>query len=469
MSTVTALAVDLGSSSGRVVAGTFRDGRVEEVEVRRFPHEARLVAGYLSWDLEFIWAEVVAGLRAAVERFPDAVSVSVDTWGVDYVPLGADGQPVTPGRAYRDERTTRTLGAFRERLSDEAAWAATGIAPATINTANQLFAFLEEEPELAARTEQILLLPDYFTYLLSGQRGWSRSHASSSALISPGAHEFSDDVFSALGIPRRWVGEVTAEHTVVGPCTVEGLEQLTVVRAGAHDTACAVHALQRDVTQESYFLSCGSWSVLGVLRDEPLLSDDARALGLTNEARADGGLRPLFNITGLWILQELQRDWEQQGRERDIVELIRRAEAAPPLGAMINPDEPQFALPGEMERRVLDALAAQGVAVEGLDEGAITRVVLESFAARYARGIADLTALTGVEPTQLNLVGGGSRNKLLCQLTADALGVPVVAGPVEASVLGSLLAQLEIMGHLDPADRNAVIASTARTEIFEPR
>ncbi|MHA7862268.1 rhamnulokinase [Tessaracoccus sp. Y36] len=469
MSTVTALAVDLGSSTGRVIAGTFRDGRIEEVEVRRFPHEARMLDGYLSWDLDVIWGEVVEGLRDAVARFPDAVSVSVDTWGVDYVALGDDGTALTPGRAYRDERTIRTHEAFRERLSDEALWAATGIAPATINTANQLFALLQEEPEVAARTSQILLLPDYFTYLLSGARGWSRSHASSSALIRPGAHEFSDEVFEALGIPRSWVGDVTNELNVVGRCIVEGLEQLTVVRAGAHDTACAVHALQRDVSQDSYFLSCGSWSVLGVLRDEPLLSDEARALGLTNEARADDGLRPLFNITGLWILQELQRDWEQQGRIHDIVELIRRAEASPSLGATINPDEPQFVLKGEMERRVLEALAAQGVAVDDLDEGAVTRVVLESFAARYARGIADLAALTGTPATQLNLVGGGSRNRLLCQLTADALGVPVIAGPVEASVLGSLLAQLEIMGHLDPANRNDVIASTARTETFGPR
>ena len=149
---VTALAVDLGSSSGRIVAGTFGDGRVEEMEVRRFPHQARMVDGYLAWDLDFIWSEIVAGLRDAVARFPDAVSVSVDTWGVDHVPLDADGNRVTPGRAYRDPRTARTHEAFRARLSDDAAWAATGIAPATINTANQLFAFLTEEPDAAAAT-----------------------------------------------------------------------------------------------------------------------------------------------------------------------------------------------------------------------------------------------------------------------------------------------------------------------------
>lgn len=468
MNHVTALAVDLGSSSGRIVAGTLIDGRIDEVEVRRFPHQARFVDGYLTWDLDFIWSEVVAGLREAVSRFPDAVSVSVDTWGVDSVCLDDDFKRVAPGRAYRDERTIRTHTAFRSRLSDEAAWAATGIAPATINTANQLFAYLHEERGAAADTAHVLLLPDYFTYLLSGQVGWSRSHASSSGLCAPGANEFNDEVFEALGIPRDWFGDVSPEHSVVGPCTVEGLEHLTVVRAGAHDTACAVHALQRDVTQESYFLSCGSWSVLGVLRDEPLLSRAAYELGLTNEARGDSGLRPLFNITGLWILQECQRQWREAGQTHDIVELIRMAEAAPSLGVTFNPDEPQFALPEGMVDRVRDAVAAEGVDAAALSQGDIVRLVLESLAARYQRGIEDLTALTGAPATQLNLMGGGSRNALLCQLAADALGIPVIAGPNEASALGSVLAQLEITGHLDPAERNDVIGATAHTVEYRP-
>ncbi len=466
--TATVLAVDLGSSSGRVVAGRYRDGLIEETEVRRFPHEAQMVDGYLSWDLDAIWREVVAGLREAVERFPDAVSVSVDTWGVDYAALGPDGQRIGPGRAYRDERTTRTLDAFRARLSDEAAWAASGIAPATINTANQLFAFLAEEPDEAARVDQILFLPDYFTYLLTGQRGWSRSIASSSGLCRPGAGEFNDETFAALGIPRRWFGQVQPEHGKVGQCIVPGLEGLTVVRGGAHDTACAVHALQRDASHEAYFLSCGSWSVLGVLRDEPLLSDEARAIGITNEARADDGLRPLFNITGLWILQEAQRNWKAAGGCHDIVELIRRAGETPSLGIVVDVDEPQFAQPGDMVGRVKAAIAARGIDAEGLDEGSIVRVILESFAARYARGVAGLAELTGAPPQQLNLVGGGSRNRLLCQLTADALGVPVVAGPVEASVLGSFLAQLEVMGVTEASARNDIIAATAKTETFTP-
>lgn len=464
----TVIAVDLGSSAGRVIAGSYRDGAISQVEVRRFPHEARRVAGYLVWDLEHMWAEVVAGLREALSQFPDAVSVSVDTWGVDFVALDSAGELVTPARAYRDERTVRTLPAFQERLNDEALWAASGIAPATINTANQLFAFRMEEPQAAARVAQVLFLPDYFTYRLSGVRGWSRSIASTSALCHPGVHDFNDETFAALGIPRGWMGQVTAEHSVAGRCTIPGLEQLMVVRGGAHDTACAVHALQRDPHQESYFLSCGSWSVLGVLRDEPLLSAQARALGLTNEARADAGLRSLFNITGLWILQEAQRNWRQAGACHDIAELIRRAGQTPSLGVHIDPDEPHYAQPGDMVGRIKAAIEAQGVAAEALDEGAIVRVILESLAARYARGVADLVALTGQQPRQLNLVGGGCRNELLCQLTADALGVPVLAGPVEASVLGSLLAQLEIVGQLNPLEVNQVIATSACTRAYAP-
>lgn len=470
--TTTALAVDLGSSSGRVVAGTLAGGVLTETEVHRFPHRAQVVDGYLCWDLAAIAAEVIAGLREAVARFPDARSVSVDSWGVDVVCLDADGRPVAPARAYRDERTTRTLAAFRERLPDARVWEATGIAPATINTANQLFAFRTEEPEAAARVDTVLFLPDHITHLLGGARGWSRSIASTSALCEPGTRTFSSDVFDALELPRTWFGDVTAERTVAGPCTLPGLEQLSVVRAGAHDTACVVEALQRGADVETLFLSCGSWSVLGVLRDDPLHSERALAMGLTNEACAGPGLRPLFNITGLWILQECQRVWREEGQPHEIADLVRQAEASASPGVLFDPDDPQFARPGDMVARVRDAVArgtgSSSGAATSLDQGTLVRVVLESLAARYARGVADLTALTGRAPAQLNLVGGGSRNALLCRLTADAVGVPVVAGPVEAAVLGSLLTQLEVTGALDPVDRNAVIATTARTVTFEP-
>ncbi|MDO5082405.1 rhamnulokinase [Arachnia propionica] len=462
----TALAVDLGSSSGRIIAGVLEDGRVTETEVHRFPHTATKEAGYLCWDLVAMWSEVVRGLQLAIERFPDATTVSVDTWGVDWVPLDADGNPLTPARCYRDERTGRTLEAYRERLPESRQWELTGIAPATINSSNQLFAFLTEEAHVAAETDQILFLPDWFTYMLTGVRGWSRSIASTSGLCAPGAQAWSEEVFEALGIPRSWVGELTHECSVVGPCSVDGLEQLTVVRAGAHDSACAVAALQRD-DAPTCFLSAGSWSVLGVLRDEPLMGDDARALGLTNEARAEGGVRPLFNITGLWILQECQRDWQDKGLESDIVALLEEAAAAASLGVTIDPDDPQYAHPGSMVERVTAALEEAGAPV-GISQGQLVRALCESFAERYARAVHDLSALTGEPLTRLNLVGGGSRNTLLCDLTATALGVPVLAGPAEASTLGSLLVQFEVSGALQPEQRNEVIAATAMTRTHQP-
>lgn len=466
-SRVTALAVDLGSSSGRITAGSLEDGAVSQVEIHRFIHGATMQDGNLVWDLDLIWREVLAGLRNAVAQFPDAISVSVDTWGVDWVPLDSQSHRMGAGRAYRDERTERTLGAFRDRLPDERAWELTGIAPATINSANQMFAFLTEEPELAARTDQILFLPDHFTHLLSGQRRWSRSIASTAGLCNPGATDWAVDVFDALGIPRSWVGELSHEHDVVGPCTVEGLEQLTVVRAGAHDTACAVHALPRDEATDSYFLSCGSWSVFGVLRDEPLMTTRAHELGLTNEARGDHGVRPLFNITGLWILQECQRQWQADGLDADIVSLVKKATEAESLGLLIDPDEPEYAAPGDMVTRVRLALSRQGASLD-MTQGQVVRAILESLAQRYARGVADLTGLTGTRAVQLNMTAGGSRNTLLCQLTADALQVPVIAGPAEASTLGSLLAQFEITGHLLPEDRNDVIAASAETVRYDP-
>lgn len=462
----TALAVDLGSSSGRVIAGVLEGDRIIETEVHRFPHTASRSSGGLCWDLELIWREVVRGLELAIAQFPEAATVSVDTWGVDWVPLDAEGNPLTPARCYRDERTTRTLEAFQERLPATRQWELTGIAPATINTSNQLFAFLTEEPELAARTEQVLFLPDWFTYQLTGKRGWSRSIASTSGLCAPGAESWSEEVLDSLGIPRSWLGELTRECSVVGPCTVPGLEQLTVIRAGAHDSACAVAALQRD-DDPTCFLSAGSWSVLGVLRDEPLLSAEARSLGLTNEARADGGVRPLFNITGLWILQECQRDWQEAGRVSDIVELLAAAAEADSLGVRIDPDDPQYAQPGSMVARVEAALREAGGQGE-ISQGQLVLALCESFAERYARGVRDLTALTGQQPKRLNLVGGGSRNTLLCDLTAKALGLPVLAGPAEASTLGSLLVQFEVAGKLPPERRNAVIATTARTRIHQP-
>lgn len=463
----TALAVDLGSASGRVLAGTIIDGRVDVTDIHRFSHQAIPKDGSLVWDIDTMLEETLIGLRKAVELFPDAVSVSIDTWGVDFVPLDENDERVGEARAYRDERTARTLERFRECVDDRTFFDMSGNQPATINTANQLFAFCREDPELAARTRQILFLPDYFAFRLSGVKGWSRTIASTSGLCDPGAARFNDDIFARLGIDRSWVGTLDADLTVIGPCVIPGLEHLTVVRGGAHDSACAVHGLPIDEGVRAYFLSAGSWSVLGALEASAIMSDAAYEIGVTNEARTDGGVRPLFNITGMWILQEIQRQWEREGTPTDTDELVAQARECAPCTHFFDPDDPRFAEPGQMQQKIDAALDEQGAPYpRSMPE--YVRLIIESFARRYARAVDDLAQISGTRPEQLNIVGGGSRNHLLCDLTAQLAQVRVVAGPIEASTLGSLLAQLEILGHLDPADRPAIIAASAKTHVHTP-
>lgn len=469
---VTALAVDLGSSSGRVVAGTYDGARITLREAHRFAHGARPIDGALVWDRERLVRESIAGLRSAVAHAPNPVSVSVDTWGVDVVLLDSAGAEVGPAWAYRDERTARTHAAFRQRVSDEASWATSGIQPATINTANQLFALLQEAPEVAADTSRVLWWPDYMAYVLSGRMGWSRSICSSSALATPGARRWNTDMMGALGIDPTWFGPLDDELAVTGPARVDGLESLQVVKGGAHDTACAVHAVSVSsdspgAVGDSYFLSCGSWSVLGTERSHALLDGRVRHAGLTNEVRTDGGIRLLHNLTGLWILQECQREWAAAGQLADSAALVSLAAAEPSLGITIDPDDPVFTAPGAMIARVSQRVY-RGGGPNVLRPGQTVRVILESLAARYARGVATLAAVTGTSAAQLRLVGGGAHNALLCQLTADAVGVPVIAGPAEASALGSVVAQLETLGVLDPRDRAAVVEASSATRCYRP-
>ena len=464
----TVLAVDLGSASGRVLAGTLHDGRLDVTDIHRFKHEARRREdGTLTWDVATMEAETITGLKKALEQFPDARAVSIDTWGVDWAPLDENGELVGDVIAYRDERTSRTLDAFRDRIGDREFFDLTGNQPATINTANQLFAYLQESPADAQRVAAALFLPDYFAYRLTGVVGWSRTIASTSGLLTPGGGDFNDEVFNRLGIPRGWFGDLAADRTVVGPCTVPGLETLTVVRGGAHDSACAVHGLPIEEGKRAYFLSCGSWSVLGAIEDQPLMSDAAFDLGITNEGRTDGGVRPLFNITGMWILQEIQRQWEREGTPTDTDELVAQARELPAASGVFDPDAEAFATPGDMQRKIDEALDAQGAARPDSMAGYV-RVIIESFARRYARAIGELTEATGKAPDQLNLVGGGARNRLLCDLTAQISGVTVVRGPIEASTFGSLLAQLETIGDLAEEDRASVIAASAATHVHVP-
>lgn len=439
MNTHHAVVVDLGSSSGRVVIASLTGGKFSTTEVYRFPHRALEVEGQLIWDIDQLVQGVIAGLETANTVLAGAAAtVAIDTWGVDYVCLDANGSRVGPVVCYRDARTERTARQVPLPASEH--FAVTGVQPEAITTARQLFAQFTEQPDTLDSIDTIMLLPDYIGYRLTGLKGWSPTILSTSALTTPGGTQWSDRVFEALGIPTRFQGEIGA---VTGPLTIPGLEHFTLVSGGAHDTACAVHGL--GLKAQEAFLSCGSWSLLGRVLDTPCVTEKAFDLGLTNEVCADGKIRLLRNLTGLWILQQCCRVFEAQGKTSDIQTLVAQAAACPDAAVVIDTTDPKFTTPGDYPAIIAEELEKHGIE-NAHDPAVIVRVVTASLAKTHAAALRNIEQVTGRPITSLRMIGGGVRNTLLCQLTANECGIPVTAGPQEGTALGSAIAQFEAQG-----------------------
>ena len=474
MSGVAAAAIDLGSSSGRVVVGTL-DGEVLSLEeVHRFPHVARRVGAGLVWDLDGLEEQVQVGVAKSLrERAVPVRSVAVDTWGVDYVLLAPGGARHGAGHAYRDPRTACIADDFYARVGRDERWIRTGVKPDDINTSNQLFADLVEDPALPDKVERVLMLPDYFAYRLCGETGWGRSISSTTGLCEPGGAAWAQDLLVSGEIPDRWFGAVQPDGTLRGSLRSDAYAlrsgtEIHVLNAAGHDTACAVHALPKTSEASAAFISSGSWSIVGLETDHPVLSRSAYEAGLTNEARADGGNRLLANITGLWILQECQREWSRHAGASEISELVTLAAASESMGSVLDPGDDAFMLPGDMPLKVAQYCQARyGMVPES--RGQMVRVILESLAVRYARAVRQIEKIADQRLDDVYLVGGGSRNGLLCQMTASATGKNVIAGPAEASAIGNLLAQFEVGGTITSAgQRHEIVRRSFTPRTYAP-
>lgn len=462
-----AIALDLGSSSGRAVLGTLSGGVLRLQEAHRFAHKVDAAGGALTWDTDRLRDGALAGISVARALVPIEVgSIGIDTWGVDYALLDGDGRLVHPVRAYRDGRMAAHLGEYAAALDPWTAWCHTGVQPAAINTSVQLFSDLAMEPDLVDRVERVQLLPDYFASLLCGESGFGRAISSTTGLAAPGTRRWSGEVLRALGIPGSWLGQIADDSMVLAPERTSGIP---LVRPGGHDTACAVHAMPvpADVGR-SVFISCGSWTLVGAVTDEPVLSRAAYRAGFTNETCVDGRNRFLRNITGMWILQDLMRGWRREGTGVELTELLDAASAAPSLGLVFDPNDPAFVGTGDMERRIDEKMSAlYGRVPDG--RGQLVRLIIESLAVAHARTIRDIEELTGTPAEVINMVGGGSRNGLLCQMTASAAGIPLLSGPAEASAAGNLLSQFEATGAICDGERIEVIERSFSPLRFEPR
>ncbi|MFL6076240.1 MAG: rhamnulokinase family protein [Mycobacteriales bacterium] len=447
MTARTYAAVDLGAASGRVIAGRIGPSTVDITETRRFTNRPLALPDGLHWDIAGLYREILAGLRDAGE----VRSAGIDSWAIDYGLLDTAGALLGLPYHYRDTRTaTLTGGPDRAGL-----YAVTGIQHLPFNTVYQLLA--EPAGRLAA-ARTLLLIPDLLAYWLTGRIGAERTNASTTALYDVTAGTWSDALLDRLGLRRDLFPPLREPGEEIGPLRADtGLGELPLVAVGSHDTASAVLAVPATGDDFGY-LSCGTWSLAGVELDAPVLTDDGRAANFTNEVGVDGTIRYLRNVMGLWLLQECQRVWGTA----DTAALLAEAAAAPPFAALVDPDDPSFLPPGDMPARI-DAYCARTGQRPPASRGAYVRCVLESLALAHRRALRDAGRLSGRSISTIHLVGGGARNPLLCQLTADACDLPVIAGPVEATALGNLLVQARADGAV-PADRAALRALIARTQ-----
>lgn len=451
-------AVDLGASSGRVIRARIRDGRIEAAEVHRFPNTPLSGPDGLRWDFAALEAGVREGLRLA----GPVDGIGVDTWAVDYGLLDGSGALLGNPFHYRDARTDHVPDLVFERIAARRMYELTGIQHQPFNTVHQLYA-ARRSPELRA-AERILMIPDLLAYRLTGVAGTEVTNASTTGLLSPKTRAWEPRIADALGLggalakfaPLREPGEPAGHARDFGA---------PVYTVGSHDTASAVAAVPAGGENFAY-ISSGTWSLVGVELNAPILTEASRAANFTNELGIDGTVRYLRNVMGLWLLQECLRAWNAQ---HDLAALLAAAAEAPANRSIVDAADPAFLAPGDMPARIARA-CREADQPQPRDRAATVRCVLDSLAEAYRRAIDEAVALSGHRVEVVHVVGGGARNELLCQLTADATGLPVVAGPVEAAALGNILIQARAAGAVRGglSDLRAIAARSEPLRRFEP-
>jgi|YelNatPaOPRAMG01_1025707.scaffolds.fasta_scaffold01663_8 rhamnulokinase len=463
------VACDLGAESGRVMLGTLADGRLTLEEIHRFTNGPVVIHGTLRWDVLRIFDELKTGLRKVAARGLPVASLSTDSWGVDYVWLRGNEPFLTAPYHYRDGRTDGGFARAFALVPQEEIFAETGIQFMTLNTLYQLHADAQQRPWILKTADRFLMIGDYFNYLFSGVGKCEESLASTSQLYNPRRKKWSRPLLRKLGLPGKRFPEIVASGTVLGPALPElGLPGAQVVAACSHDTGAAVAAVPAEGAGWAY-LSSGTWSLLGIEAKKPIITDASRQYNWTNEIGYDHSIRFLKNIVGLWIVQECRRAWAKDGRDYSYDEITRLATESPPLRCLINPGDPRFLKPDDMPAKIAAFCRETGQPAPE-SPGQTIRAVLESLALLYRKTIADCTEITGQEIQRLHIVGGGSKNRLLNQFSANATRLPVITGPVEATAIGNVLIQAIALGHLASlADLRRVVRHSFPVETYQPQ
>lgn len=465
------LAADFGGGSGRIMAGILSNGKLRLEEVHRFPNRQVKLGKHVYWDFLALFEDMKTGFRLAAQRGYNVCGIGIDTWGVDFGLIDKDGNLLGNPVCYRDPRTEGMPETVFKKIDEKAHYACAGIQVMPINTLFQLFSMRQNDSAQLRVADRLLFMPDLFSYFLTGVADNEYCIASTSELLDAKQRTWNKELIHALGLPEHLFGTIVAPGTVRGKLKPEiasetGLGTVDVIAVGSHDTASAVVAVPSAEPRKA-FLSSGTWSLLGAEVDEPILTEEARLGGFTNEGGVDGKIRFLQNITGLWILQRLMAEWKARGEEPGYDKLLAEA-AKSDIRSVIDVDDAAFTNPDCMEKAIIDYCRSHCLQVPET-KGEFARCVIESLACRYKKGVDAMNRCLPAPVRQLHIIGGGCQNRLLNQLTANALGIPVYAGPVEATAIGNILVQAKAKGEITSLQElKEIVINSVQPQVYMP-
>ncbi len=463
-------AVDLGATSGRTILGSFSDSGLNLEEVNRFPNQLIQTGGHFFWDIYALYQHIIDGLKIVAKRTDvNITSIGIDTWGVDFVLVGADGNLIRQPYAYRDPHTVGAPEAFFAHVPLTKVYGWTGIQVMNFNSLYQLDTLRRNNDSALAAAKKILFMPDALSYMLTGQMVTEYTIASTAQMVNAQTQRLEPELLAAIGLTEENFGRFVFPGEKVGILTEEvqqmtGLGAIPVIAVAGHDTASAVAAVPA-LDRNFAYLSSGTWSLMGVEADAPVINAETEALNFTNEGGVEGTIRLLKNICGMWLLERCRGEWG----ETSYPELIAEAEASEPFRSLINPDNELFANPANMEQAVKSYCEKSGQPVPET-RGQLVRCIFESLALRYRQVIENLRSLSPRPIETLHVIGGGSRNDLLNQFTANAVGIPVVAGPSEATAIGNVMLQAMAAGEAsDIAGMRQIVHNSISLKTYQPQ
>jgi rhamnulokinase len=467
------LAFDIGAGSGRAILGTFDGCRIDLKEIHRFPNEMTQRKGHYHWDVNKLFAELKTGMRKCVHTHGIIpVSIGIDTWGVDFGLLDGSSQLLELPYAYRDSLTEEAMEQVFKMIRPKDLYSRTGIQFMRFNSLFQLWALKKQFPTLLLQADKLLFMPDLLSYMFTGTPYTEYTIASTSQMINPKTRNWFPDLMLRLGLPIHILEDIVDPGTQVGNVKSEilselGIPPISVVAVGAHDTASAIAAIPAEGQNWAY-ISSGTWSLMGIETDQPVVTDDSFRHLFTNEGGVGKKIRLLKNITGLWLLQECKKVWDAE-KPVTYEELISGCKKVTPFRSLIDPDDPSFMNPADMPGAIRSYCESKGQPVPETREE-ITRCIFESLALKYSITLDHLRQISPHPIEKIHMIGGGSLNTFLCQLTADATGLPVVAGPAEATALGNILVQVACHNGITSLEQLRGFAmNSVATVTYKPR